>query len=63
MDERSLLILTLAKELLRREDPDLAWGDELTGPDRVVIERQAAYLARAEHQLLIEGRIDCVDQS
>jgi hypothetical protein len=63
MDERSLLILTRAKELIAREHPELAWHDGTTRPDAGTIERQAAYLARAEHELLHEGRIESVDQS
>jgi hypothetical protein len=63
MDKRSRLILTRAKELLAREHPGSGWGDEITGLDTRAMERQAAYLSRAEHQLLDEGRIQCVDQS
>jgi hypothetical protein len=63
MDERSQLILTRAKELLARDNPRAEWGDEAPALDTKTIERQATYLARAEHQLLGEGRIECVDQS
>ena len=35
----------------------------MTVLDAKTIARQASYLSRAEHQLLDEGRIECVDQS
>ncbi|MGE4248249.1 MAG: hypothetical protein AB7F09_02600 [Parvibaculaceae bacterium] len=63
MDARAQLILTRAKELLARDEPGTNWVDAIDRPDDRAITRQGAYLSRAEHQLLAEGRIDSVDQS
>ena len=63
MDERAQLILTRAKRLLARDDPETGWIDAKDRLDAETIERQATYLALAEHQLLDEGRIESVDQS
>ena len=56
MDERTQLILTRAKELLARDHPVTGWIGDTDRLDAGTIERQATYLALAEHQLLDEGR-------
>jgi hypothetical protein len=63
MDKRSELILTRAKELLARDEPAFGWIDAPDGHDIQTIRRQAAFLSRAERQLLEAGRIESVDQS
>ena len=63
MDARAQLILTRAKELLAQDEPGMSWVDGADRADKRTIERQGTYLSMAEHQLLHEGRIDCVDQS
>jgi hypothetical protein len=63
MDKRARLILTRAKELLVRDDPTAGWVEIPDGHDTRTIERQAACLSLAEHQLLAEQRIESVDQS
>jgi hypothetical protein len=63
MDKRSELILTRAKELLIGDDPASQWVDASVRLDCETIERQGKYLSLAEQQLLLESRIECVDQS
>jgi hypothetical protein len=63
MDLRSQLILTRAKELLAIDHLQSGWNDSTARLDSQTIKRQGTYLALAEHQLLYEGRIECVDQS
>ena len=63
MDARASLILTRAKELLARDAPGARWLDTVHKPGHETIERQGTYLSLAEHQLLVEGRIESVDQT
>lgn len=62
MDARAQLILERAKELLARDHPGAEWF-AVDSPDSKALERRAAYLGRAEDELIAEGRIDSVDQS
>ncbi len=63
MDKRAELILTRAHELFAQAHPGEAWPQVTESPVAKVFAQKAKYLARAEDELLREGRIDCVDQS
>jgi hypothetical protein len=63
MDARASLILKVAKKMFESEHPGSTWQNLTDKADPVTIKSQGKYLARAEHQLLAEGRIESVDQS
>jgi hypothetical protein len=63
MERRTQLILNRARELFSRSHPGETWPKAVDRPDAKVMARQAEYLARAEDQLLKEGKIESVDQS
>jgi hypothetical protein len=63
MDKRMKLILDRARELFGESHPGEKWPKPVDQPDAKLMARQAQYLARAEDQLLKEGKIESVDQS